>query len=67
MNQPSIECPDVCANGCVADERCPKWKFVNGAAQFISNTSLDQMIEIAEIARLKKLNAPPKWIIPEDF
>ncbi|MEM9271657.1 MAG: hypothetical protein AAGA80_01655 [Cyanobacteria bacterium P01_F01_bin.143] len=36
-------------------------------AKFINETSLDEMIEIAEIARRKKLTEPPKWVIPEEI
>ena len=36
-------------------------------SKFINETSLDEMIEIAEIARRKKLTEPPKWVIPEEI
>ncbi|ELS03648.1 hypothetical protein Xen7305DRAFT_00033720 [Xenococcus sp. PCC 7305] len=36
-------------------------------SKFISETSLDDMIEIAEIARRKKLTEPPKWVIPDEI
>lgn len=47
----------------VADEK----SYVEAASQFIQETSLDKMHEIAEAARLKKLMEPPKWVIPEDL
>ena len=36
-------------------------------SKFISDTSLDEMLEIAEIARRKKLTEPPKWVIPDEI
>jgi len=36
-------------------------------SKFINETSLDEMIEIAEIARRKKLTEPPKWVIPDEI
>ena len=36
-------------------------------SKFISETSLDEMLEIAEIARRKKLTEPPKWVIPDEI
>lgn len=37
------------------------------ASKFINDTSLDKMIEIAEIAKMKKLSEPPKWVIPDEI
>ena len=44
-------------------------EYVKEASDFIEKTSLDKMLEIAEIARLKKMTQPtePKWIIPDDI
>ncbi|MEM8637923.1 MAG: hypothetical protein AAGG51_03760 [Cyanobacteria bacterium P01_G01_bin.54] len=41
--------------------------YIQQASDFIHNTSLDRMHEIAEAARLKKLAEPPKWVIPDEF
>jgi hypothetical protein len=48
-------------------EKCPNLEFKEATSQFIGETSLDKMLEIAEAARLKKLTEPPKWILPEDI
>lgn len=66
MNQ-SVNCAIDCVNGCVLGDACPHKEHAAEASQFIQATSLDKMIEIAEIARLKKLQEPPKWIIPDDL
>jgi hypothetical protein len=63
----TINCAEACINGCVLGDRCPNREHATKASQFIQATSLDKMIEIAEIARMKKINEPPKWVIPEDF
>ena len=55
------------------NEESPKEKqasqedHLEKTTQFINETSLDEMIEIAEIARRKKLTAPPKWVIPDEI
>jgi hypothetical protein len=46
-------------------DKCPKKEFVEEASKFIGETSLDQMLEIAEAARIKKLMQPPQWVIPD--
>lgn len=42
-------------------------EHVEKASKFINETSLDEMLEIAEIARRKKLTEPPKWVIPDEI
>jgi hypothetical protein len=63
----NINCAEACINGCVLQDRCPHREYATSASKFINNTSLDKMLEMAEIARMKKLNAPPKWVIPDDI
>jgi hypothetical protein len=62
-----VNCAVDCINGCILGDRCPNKEYAEEASQFIEETSLDKMIEIAEIARMKKLTEPPQWIIPEDI
>ncbi len=61
----TVNCDRDCVNGCVLGDKCPKKGFVEDASKFISETSLDQMLEIAEAARIKKLMQPPQWVIPD--
>ncbi|MDJ0713352.1 MAG: hypothetical protein QNJ54_03910 [Prochloraceae cyanobacterium] len=63
----TVNCKVDCVDGCVLDDRCPHKEYAAEASKFIEDTSLDKMIEIAEIARMKKLTEPPKWVIPEDI
>lgn len=67
MNPEPVNCAVDCADGCLLGDRCPNHEYKNAAAKFIQDTSLDKMLEIAEIARLKKISEPPKWVIPEDI
>ena len=67
MNSHQINCAVDCANGCILGDRCPHKEYQQEATKFINNTSLDKMLEIAEIARRKKLTEPPKWVIPDDI
>lgn len=48
-------------------DQSPDKEYVQEASKFIKETSLDKMLEIAEIARRKKLTEPPKWVIPDDI
>ncbi len=65
MEATQINCAEACKNGCVLGEKCPNLEFRDQASNFIRNTPLDQMHEIAEIARRRKMTEPPKWVIPE--
>ena len=63
----TVNCQVECVNGCILGDECPNKEYVKEAANFIQDTSLDKMLEMAEIARLKKLAEPPKWVIPDDI
>ena len=67
MNPDNVNCAVDCANGCVLGDRCPNKEYKNEASEFINNTSLDKMLEIAEIAKMKKRAEPPKWVIPDEI
>jgi hypothetical protein len=67
MNPDNVNCAVDCVDGCVLGDRCPNTEYREEAAKFIEETSLDKMLEIAEIARMKKLSEPPKWVIPDDI
>ena len=61
-----INCAKDCINGCVLGNKCPNIEFREAAAKFIEETSLDQMLAMAEERLRKKMMEPPKWILPED-
>ncbi|NCO75233.1 MAG: hypothetical protein GW795_03385 [Cyanobacteria bacterium] len=63
----TVNCQIECVNGCILGQECPNQKFAQETTKFIENTSLDKILEMAEIARFKKITSPPKWIIPDDF
>jgi hypothetical protein len=67
MNPEQVNCAVDCVNGCVLGDSCPNIAYKNEASKFIQNTSLDKMLEMAEIARMKKLSEPTKWVIPDDI
>jgi hypothetical protein len=66
MNPTEIDCKTACVNGCVLGDDCPNKEFQAQASKFIAETSLDDMLAIAEEALRKKMEAPPKWVFPED-
>ena len=67
MNPQEVNCAVDCANGCVLGDRCPNTEYKNEASNFIQETSLDKMLEMAEIARRRKMTEPPKWVIPDEI
>jgi hypothetical protein len=62
----TVNCATDCINGCILGEKCPNLQYVKAASQFIRNTSLDRMLEIAEERFRKKGSDPPRWVFPED-
>ena len=51
----------------IAQNQISQVDHLEKASQFINETSLDEMLEIAEIARRKKLTEAPKWVIPDEI
>ncbi|HEY9688481.1 MAG TPA: hypothetical protein V6D46_00700 [Coleofasciculaceae cyanobacterium] len=43
----SIDCKTACKNGCILGDQCPNQEFAQAATQFIWNTPLDKLNEIA--------------------
>lgn len=67
MEEVKINCKEQCVNGCVLGDKCPNVEHREATTKFIEETSLDKMLEIAEAARLKKMMAPPQWVLPDDL
>lgn len=65
--EPEINCAVACVNGCVLGDRCPHRDYAQAATKFVAETSLDAMLNIAEAARIKKMSAPPQWVIPDEI
>mgnify|MGYP006421315765 CR=1 FL=1 len=67
--EPTIDCATACVNGCVLGDKCPNREYAEKASQFINDTSLDQMLSMADEAVRKKAmerrNEPPQWVIPD--
>lgn len=65
-----INCAEACVNGCVLGDECPNQEYKDQASQFIQETSLDDMLAIAEEAIRKKTLAKmaerPQWVYPEE-
>ncbi|BAY12543.1 hypothetical protein [Calothrix sp. NIES-2098] len=61
-----INCAEACVNGCVLGDKCPNIEFREATTQFIEDTSLDKMLEMAEERLRRKMMEPPKWVLPED-
>lgn len=66
MNPAEINCAEACKDGCVLGDQCPNAEYQENASKFIQETSLDQMLAMAEEAVRKKMMEPPKWVYPEE-
>jgi hypothetical protein len=55
----TINCAEACVNGCVLGDKCPHREYANKAEDFISNTSLDSMLAIADESRSQKTDGTP--------
>lgn len=66
----TVNCAELCVNGCVLGDKCPNLEYKQQASKFIEETSLDTMLAMADEAVRKKMMArasePPKWVLPED-
>ena len=68
-----INCAVDCKDGCVLGDKCPHKDAQEEASSFISNTSLDDMLAMAEAAVQRKRaeeaarreTEGPKWVFPE--
>lgn len=63
----NVNCAEACVNGCVLGDKCPNTEYREATSKFISDTPLDQMLEIAEERLRKKLTQPPQWVFPEEL
>ncbi len=65
----AVNCAVDCVNGCVLGDQCPNLEHVEAVSKFISDTSLDKMLAIAEEAIRKKalarMSDPPQWVLPD--
>lgn len=65
-----INCDVDCKEGCVLGEQCPHLENQQKASDFIANTSLETMLEMAEAAvrrkQLERAAEGPQWVFPED-
>lgn len=61
----TINCAEACVNGCISPAQCPHRAYAESASKFIKDTSLDQILEMADEAVRKKRLQPPQWVIPE--
>jgi tryptophan synthase alpha subunit len=67
MTPTEVNCAEACVNGCILGDQCPNLEHREKTSKFIQETSLDQMLAIAEEATRKRLTEPPKWVYPEDL
>lgn len=66
----TVNCAEACKNGCILGDKCPNLAYKEEASKFIEETSLDQMLVMADEAVRRKMmeraSQPPKWVLPED-
>jgi hypothetical protein len=65
-----INCAVECVDGCKLGEECPSKEHLDSASKFIEETSLDQMLAIAEEAvrrkAMERSYQAPQWVFPDD-
>jgi hypothetical protein len=68
----TVNCETDCVNSCLLGDDCPKREFREQAAQFIADTSLDTMLEMADAAVRRRAlermigGGSSPWVFPED-
>jgi hypothetical protein len=67
----TVNCLEACVNGCILGDDCPHREHLAAASKFIQNTSMDEMLAIAEDSIRKKFTQSaehgsegPVWIDP---
>jgi hypothetical protein len=60
-----INCAVDCANGCILGEKCPHREHLATTTQFLQETSMDQILAIAEERVRKKFTEMQDRILPE--
>jgi hypothetical protein len=60
-----VNCAEACVNGCILGEQCPHLQYREAAAKFISETSMDQILEIAAESVRKKMTQAPERYLPD--
>lgn len=66
MNPTQVNCKEACKNGCILGDQCPNLEYKSQASQFIQETSLDDMLAIADAAIRRRMTQSPRWVFPED-
>jgi hypothetical protein len=54
METQPVNCLEACANGCILGDDCPHREHLAAASKFIENTSIDEMLAIAQEGIRKK-------------
>ena len=52
-----INCAEACVNGCVLGDQCPNRDYIQAASQFIHDTPIDKILEIAAESAQKRFLA----------
>jgi hypothetical protein len=60
----TVNCLEACINGCILADDCPHREHLAAASKFIQNTSMDEMLAIAEDSIRKKFTQPPELRSP---
>ena len=63
----TVNCAVACVEGCILGEQCPHRENLAATSQFIQNTSLDEMLAIADEAMRRRRMQPPQWVLPDDL
>ena len=67
----NVNCAEACVDGCIMPDNCPNQEYAESASEFIQNTSLDDMLSMADEAVRRKAferaSQPTQWVIPDEI
>jgi hypothetical protein len=65
VEKQTVNCIEACVNGCILGADCPHREHLAAASQFIQNTSMDEMLAIAEEGVRKKFTQASDRYLPD--
>ncbi len=54
MSEVAVNCAEACVNGCILGDKCPHRAYVAEASKFVAETSMDQILDIAQKSVAKR-------------
>ncbi len=65
MSDKTVNCAVDCVNGCILGDDCPHQEYKKAASKFIQETSMDDILKLAEDSLVDRLTRSPNFSVPE--